>query len=1100
MERLLAFVPRHPLPVLAAVALACAAALFALVDFETGSVRVRVDPSADRLLPEDSPDRAYYDRVRRVFGSDETLLLALVVDDVFTRESLERIREIAARVERLDGVHHVLAITNAVDVRGVDDDLEIAPFADPIPTEPADLEDLRARVMANPIYAGSLVSRDSRTAALLVYFHEMSHQEYLASGLNDRIREVAESLRGDAELWVTGGPHLRAETARILLEEALRIPLLILAVLGLLLLAAFRTLRGALLPLLTIAVSVLWTLGVVALLGYELNAVTALVPPLLTTLGLSYAVHVVTESEEERRRSARSGGEMVFAALRRVALPVALTGLTTAIGFASLALSPLAAVREFGGIAVMGVAFTVIASLTFTPAALALVRSSPAAPQETRDAFARFVERVARFDLTHRRAIFVGAALFFALSLLGVRSMRVGTEEVTKFREDAPVRAHFEAVNRHLEGANLIFVVLETDVPRGFTDPENLRAIQELQAWLERQPEVGGTTSLADYVALINRGFHGNDPVYQTIPERQSTVSQLLLFGGGEELDAFVDGRYQMTSLRVRAQVVDSDDVEELTRRIEARLATLPRALRAEVTGTAVLFNRALDEIIRGQAASVVAALGLIYLVLALMFVSPRIGLVALIPNVLPVAAYFGALGWFGVSLNPGTSLVAPMVLGIAVDDTIHYFARFLRDARDKGDERRATASALKAVGRPVTYTTLALCAGFLMLNTSELRTQGELGTMAALALAFAWLTDFLLTPALCARLRIATLWDVLRVDLGRDPAKSLRLFSGLNASQARIVAALANVIRVPRGERLFQAGEPGDALYVVVDGRLRSGLAAGDGRLDLDTHTRGDSVGEAGVFEGYRSTDVRVVEDARLLRLSRDALDQLGRRYPRIASVVQRNLAAALARHAERATVRHLTAQRVAVAPRLESSGRALEDAFFRRRADAVRERLRTQPADAGGSDGALDLDPSLLERLQALGIGAETLTALTLIPLVQVAWADGVMEDPERVAVLAGAERCGLRARSPSAELLAAWLEEPPGPELFEVWRELIRGICAELSVEARLRLRREIVGRARDVAESAGGVMGFGAVSREEEQVLANLENAFGIQHAA
>jgi CRP-like cAMP-binding protein len=247
------------------------------------------------------------------------------------------------------------------------------------------------------------------------------------------------------------------------------------------------------------------------------------------------------------------------------------------------------------------------------------------------------------------------------------------------------------------------------------------------------------------------------------------------------------------------------------------------------------------------------------------------------------------------------------MVLGIAVDDTIHYFARFIREARRRLDEQRAAVSALKSVGRPVTYTSLALCLGFLVLNASELRTMAELGSLAAFALAFAWGTDFVLTPALCGRL-LATLWDLLTIDLGRDPQNSIPLFQGLSARQARIVALMASVWRVPAGHRLFETGEPGDALYVVIDGRLRVSLSRGGQSLELATYTRGGVCGEVGLFHEDRTADVEALEDARLLRLTESCFDELGRRYPRIAAVVFRNLNETLAARMAGATHRELT------------------------------------------------------------------------------------------------------------------------------------------------------------------------------------------------
>jgi CRP-like cAMP-binding protein len=472
---------------------------------------------------------------------------------------------------------------------------------------------------------------------------------------------------------------------------------------------------------------------------------------------------------------------------------------------------------------------------------------------------------------------------------------------------------------------------------------------------------------------------------------------------------------------------------------------------------------------------------------------------------VLPVVVFFGALGLTGIRLDPAMSLIAPMVVGIAVDDTIHYFARFIRDARRTGDEGRATVSALQSVGRPVTYTSLALCVGFLMLNASELRSNAQLGSMAAFALAFAWLTDVTLTPALCVRLRIATLWDLLRMDLGQDPHHSIALFRGLRAGQARLVALMATMLEVPAGRRLFSSGEPGQALYVVIEGRLRATVPQQSGTLEFAVHGRGDILGEVGLFNQRRLADVDVVADARLLRLSEESIRQLGRQRPRIAAVVFRNLNELLARRLATTAARHAVrtgspaTRPVPDRGLLAAKARRLLNAFFDRTgAGAYRSPPhRPAPGDAGPAWGGAEssaLDPTLVERLGEMGIAADTITALTLIPLVEVAWADGRMDEPERLAVLTGAEVAGISRDSASFELLRIWLATPPGPEVRLAWQEYSRAVCQELSVEGCLRLRAAIVGRARDVAAAAGGFLGFGAVSRTEERVLEALEQAF------
>jgi predicted RND superfamily exporter protein len=548
-----------------------------------------------------------------------------------------------------------------------------------------------------------------------------------------------------------------------------------------------------------------------------------------------------------------------------------------------------------------------VAALTFAPSALALLPPPRRLPPASGGRFSASIDRLfagaARLVVENRRTVFAVAFAVFALSLFGATRMRVGSQQIEKFRPDAPVRAHFEAVNARFGGVNPITVIVESDETEAFREPERLRAVKALQTWLEQQPEVGDVTSLVDVVEVANRAFHGDDPEALALPDSRKLVSQLLLAAAGDELPGFVDARFQTLALHLRTSAIDSAEVAALTARIEARLAELPAPLRGAVTGTSVVFNAALDEIIRGQASSLVTGLWIIYAILAVVFVSARIGVVALIPNVLPVAFYFGLLGFTGVLLSPGTSLVAPIVLGIAVDDTIHYFARFIEDARQKGSERRATESALRAVGRPVTYTAVALCAGFLVWNLSAFRTQGEIGNLAAATLAFGWLCDVTLTPALCVGLRIVTLWEVLALDLGDGPERSIRLFRGLSGAQARIVALMGRLVPVRAGERLWSAGDAADALYVVIDGRLRASLEGPAGVRELAQHERGDLVGEVGLVQQARSADVDVVEDGRLLRLGREHFAQLRRRYPRIAAAVLANLSEVLAERLVRRT-----------------------------------------------------------------------------------------------------------------------------------------------------------------------------------------------------
>jgi predicted RND superfamily exporter protein len=894
-------VSRHTGLTLATILALTALALTAIVDPLSGAMRLNIDPSADRLFSENVSAKQFYDRTREIFGSDETLIITVASDDIFSQASTDTIRRITERINDLEPVQHVLSLTSAVDIRSVEDGLDISPFFSALEEGSADLATIKQRVMSNPFYAGNLVSRSGDVTALVVYFNNFSDREYIQGGIHEQIMAIVEEEQGDHEIFMTGSPFFKFAMVDLLVDDLVWTPPLITILLAIVLAISFRTVLGVITPLLTVGVGVILTLGTIAALGYSLSMISVLVPPLLMILGFSYAVHVTSEYHQQRRNP-ESSDPIILQTLKHMTLPVVLTGLTTIAGFIALMANPINAVKEFGVFASIGVVYITLLSITFAPA---LLKALDRHPERWKDAgtsrnggsFDKFVDRVALFDLKHRRAIFISFGILCLLAIFGITRIHVSTESITNFDPDSDVRKGFDIVNEHLGGANHFYIVVEGDHPDTFKDPRSLQALRDLQDWLGSQPEIGGTMSVADYLMQINQAFNDNDPEHFAIPESKRLITQLLFLSSSDELDRIVDSRFRTTNIVVRSRVINSDRMSVLLERIEPQLQLLPGHLKATVTGNPVLVSETLTDIIVGQARSVGLALIFVYAILTIMFMSQRIGFIALLPNVVPVLVYFGSLGFFGISLNPSTSLIAPMVLGIAIDDTIHYFSRFNREVRRHADDRKATLLAMKAVGRPVTFTSIGLCLGFLVLMTSDLRMQAQVGLMASYSLAIAWLSDFLLTPALCASVRFTTLWDALTLDLGENPQESIPLLKGLKKSQARIVALMAKVIRVPKGKRLITDGDSAEEMYVVIDGTLNTSVMGEDGRIQVATHERGDVVGEAGLFYEKRTADVDVTEDARLLCVSQDNLDRLSRRYPYIATKVFKNLSKILAR-----------------------------------------------------------------------------------------------------------------------------------------------------------------------------------------------------------
>ena len=924
-ERAERFVIRRAPYVLLATFCIVILSLAQVVDLRTGQPILKMDPSVDGILPADDAGRRYYDEFKQLFSSGEVILLALVADDIFTTRNLERLQTISEEIEGLDQVDSVKSLSLSLNIRSEDGALVTEPFFDIVPESPAELADLRARALSDPIYSGNLISRDGRVAVVLIRLLDIPEREILESGFDDRIQEIAAAGWPDGEFWLSGAVHVNAEMTRVMISDMTVLVPIAALVMSIIAFISFRSIRGVVVPIAAVLISALASMAYVSVAYGTLNQLTAAIPSIMIVVGFAYSVHIVAAYYDAIRESGGATGDdssPALVALRKVATPVLFTGFTTAAGFGSLATSSLRSIQEYGTATAIGVIFTMFITLTFSPALLHLLPHPKSVKRNSNqknkiDRFDQSLARLARFDIRNRTGILIAGGVVAAVSLLGLFRVVVGTDMISSLHPDNQVRLDFDSVNRALEGGNSFNVVLSTSVVEGFKHPENLRALDDLQGWLASQPDVGGSTSFADYIKAIHQGVEGGDSDYFVIPDSKELVSQLLIIGGDDEIDQYVDHDFVSANIVVRTTAMDSIEVLDLVDRITARFAELPHHIEAQVTGTSVLVSRAMDEIAIGQAQSLALAFVIIYLILVVLFTSFRTGFIALIPNALPVLVFFGILGWSGVRLNASTGLVACIILGIAVDDTIHLLANFNEAAKRYADENRGIIEAMRNVGKPVTYTTAALCLGFGCMAFSEMQPQVEFGYLAAVTLLAAWVVDLTFTPALASRMQIVTIWDVLTLDLGDDPQRSIPLFAKLSTTQARIAALMARIVEFKEGHQIMKNGDDGREMYVVIDGELKATLYSEDGEILLRTHSRGDIIGEVALFHGRRTADVTAKTDVRLMEITMADFENIQRRHPRIGAQLYANLNKVLANRMAELTSR--THQRLAVPPTLQ-------------------------------------------------------------------------------------------------------------------------------------------------------------------------------------
>jgi len=852
------------------------------------------------------PDKDFFEKCKKTFGHDGVTVVAMVApqgQDIYTPERLEKIRRVSDRIERIEGVRKVVSLTHVQKIRGSGMSIYVEPLVDAIPRTTEEWESLKASIAENPMYHKNLVSKGGRAAAINVFTEDFDNEDWRYHQIMDQITETFSLETGPEKFYVAGIAATSAETNKTLARDLKLFMPLTFAFIIVVLALNFRSVRGVLLPLAAVAMSAVWTVGLMGVAGIPMSMVTVVLPPLIVAIGSAYSIHVISEYMDEAGEDSEAE-EAVAAALNKLGVPMLICGLTTMIGFSTLALNRIPSIRDLGLSAAAGVFFTMVISLLVVPAALALMP----APGQKRGASARDEEgnkeglldellgSVAEFDIRRRAWVL---ALSVGLSLAGAAGalrMEVNTDFLSFFDRDDPISVANRVQQKFLAGAAPMFVVLESDEEGAFKEPAMLRRMESFQRWLEfEQEKIDLTMSITDYIKLLNKVFHDNADEYYRVPDSRAEVAQLFLFysfsGDPEDFSPYVNGDFSSANIMVRSTVVGSAETGQVIREIESYGKKLFRdKARIKVTGTIPMVNKSANEVAMGQMKGIGACLLVIFIIMSLIFVSPRVGFLAMIPNVLPILFLFGFMGYSGMPLNFSTSLIACIAVGLGVDDTIHLVSRYNTELKEAIDTEESIRRAVRGVGKPVIYSSTTLFFGFIIIAGSDFMPIRQFGILTSMVILVCLAADLVMLPALLSSIRVTTLWDYVDLRIGRQSAKA-RLFKGLNPHQAKTAALMGVFGFYGPGEIVIEAGEQCSDLYLVMEGSVAA-LSNGPGSPAVARATEGM---EFGRLPGDEASPARFTwqaqEHTKLLVMKPMAMERLKKAHPAIAEKISRNM-----------------------------------------------------------------------------------------------------------------------------------------------------------------------------------------------------------------
>ncbi len=743
-----------------------------------------IDNDITAWFSKDDPVYKDYERFRTEFGGTRALIIALKADSadrLFSRNTLETIAAITGDIERVDTVQQVNSLATATIVEALKSDnpdeggLEVRLLLENLATR--DPADIRRRALEDDLIRGDLVSEDGSTTAIIVGFDE-DRIDLVRAGVIQQIHDIVDpKLPDGVRAYYNGSLEISETYNRITLDNQRKFtpPILLFTVLAIYL--SFRSWRKTLLAMFAVLVSLLWTLGLYSLMGFSYNVLASMLVPLIVVLAIADDVHIMQHWDEERRVGPGDDVERAFkATVAHLAAPLLGASATTALGMLSLATSSVVAVRAFGVGSAVGIMVDFAISLVLMPTLLSLVKAETAeAPHERY--FLAPLKAVARFSCARPARVLAVSIALAIVAAMGIVRLRVDTNHISFFSADHPLGQSAAVIDKELGGVYSFQIMLEGP-PESLKTPDALQRVDRLEAELRRFPHVRKVTSVADYVKRINKELNDGRPEANVVPGDAGTIAQeLFVFAlGGEgrhELERVVASDYSRAQISIKLQSMSSDlvleQVEEADRM--AKEAFAGTGITALTTGSGRLFSTLDHYLVMSQLSSFGTAFFAVFGVIFLVFRSFRFGLLTIAPNLLPVLAVLGVMGYLDISMNVATVMVASVALGIVDDDTIHFINRYRREAAAGRSTDEAIEMATAHEGRASLTTAIINSAGFGVLLLSEYKPTAWFGGLLALTMMTAFLAEVFILPAIIKLLPRVFGADALRMPRARVAA-----------------------------------------------------------------------------------------------------------------------------------------------------------------------------------------------------------------------------------------------------------------------------------------------------------------------------------------
>jgi predicted RND superfamily exporter protein len=737
--------------------------------------KLKLETDVDVYVPDEHPAMKYQDLVHDIFNYRESMVVAVVnegPDGIFNPTTLARIKRLTERISQVQDIiaqreEDVKSVSTMDNIIGVADGIEVVPLMERIPKTEEEIEKLKEHLYGNEMFIGWLVSEDRTMALILAKIakgEDWSDDRKLRSAYEELKIIVAEEQGGDDRLYIAGQPVLEATFVDFIIGNLKVMLPIVTAVIIVLLYFSLGNLRGIILPLLVVSAGVIWSMGIMSMVGVPLYDMTTMTPVILMAIGCAYGIHILNRYQEEAEANAdREKKTIVLQTMLSIWPPVVMSSLTTAVGFASLSMSSLTVIRSFGIFTGVGIICALIFSLTCIPAGLMFVKVPDSGKREKvngavknflQDYTSRGLDFVGRRVYRYRIAICMVFAVIALLCAPGFFTVGVDESWLEMFNHDSEVYIANKMIGEKMNGIVSLNIVVEGDKADAIKLPSVLKKMDGLQEVIEEMEEVGGVISIVDYVRRMNKVMNEDKEEFNRIPDTREAIAQFLLLyslsGDPDDFDEVVDYDYRQANMTVMLKDDHTANVKNVTERINRYVQERFRdePVKVNLTGYAFITEIVVDLAVRGMLVSIVMSILVIYIMTASMFRSFTGGFYNVIPIAMAMLLNIGLLGMLRVPIGFNNSVAFAVAMGVGVDYAIHLVFKFRKEAAATEDLSDVIAATLKTSGKAILFNAVVVTAGFLVLTASNFTGHRVLGRLLSLSMLTSFIGSVTLLPA----------------------------------------------------------------------------------------------------------------------------------------------------------------------------------------------------------------------------------------------------------------------------------------------------------------------------------------------------------------